>query len=109
MANHAAWEVIARYQCKMLKSPIPQGENSVEELKQRLRMWERGEFRQLISRVIGQQAETARKGTYKDVDFDKGERLSKATKDKAAAGAPGKAVRGLVRGVQHGSPNERRT
>ena len=109
MADHPAWSVLARFRCKLLKGPVPRGEDRVDEIKKRLHLWERGEFRELLDRLLGQQSELHRKSGLKDVGMDDEERLAKATKSKAIAGAPGKAIKGLVLGVEQGTVEMRRS
>ena len=92
---------------RFLLGPIPRGSDTNAELKRRLRLWEDGRFDELVWRVLGQQAETTRKSSSAaKVDQDE-EKLGKRARVTTAAGAAGKALKGLVGGLAAGTAEER--
>ena len=109
MAGDNEWAFLARYRCRLLLAPVPEGADRNAELKRRLQMWEQGSFDDLTRRVAGQQLEANRRDGRKRAERHAGseERKGRAARRAAAAGAVGKAVKGLVGGVATGSAAER--
>ena len=108
MAGDDAWAFLARFRTRLLLARVPRGADTNEELKRRLRLWERGKFDELIEHVLGQRDEQslADRSVRRDADDDE-ERRGRRARQQTAAGARSKAVKGLVGGVAPGSPAER--
>ena len=108
IAGHEVWGFLARYRSKMLMGPVPKGMDRVEEIKRRLELWEEGNFKELIGRVAGQQAEMIRAPDRPQAHERSDEQVGRATREKAAAAAVGEAVKGLAGGVAPGIAAERK-
>jgi hypothetical protein len=109
MANNEVWGFLARYRSRLLLAPVPEGVDRNTELKRRLQHWERGRFDELVQHVAGQQVkvERLRQGRQTASIDNSEERLGRTARQKTAANAVSKAMKGLVGGVAAGSPSER--
>ena len=91
---------------------MPKGSDRNEELKRRLRLWERGEKDDLVQHVACQQvcsdvpSTPSRPEDRTSEDDD--ERLCKRAREQTAIGTRSKAMKGLVGGVANGSAEEKR-
>ena len=106
MAGDSAWGFLAQHRSRMLLAHVPKGMDRVMELKRRLRLWEEGQFDELIRSVVGQQqSEDQARATPARQNGE--ERRGARAKQQAAAGAKSKAVKGLVGGLAAASPEQR--
>ena len=89
--------------------PIPKDVDSNTELKRRLRLWEEGQFNELVMHVAGQQADGAHEKARNADDYSEvsDEQRARAAKQKTAAKATSKAVKGLVGGIAQGNAEQR--
>ena len=111
LAGDWNWEFLARFRSRLLLGTVPQDVDRNRELKRRLLLWEQGRFDELVLHVAGQQADPSRRlqrtamaGAWTDSSE---ERLGKIARQRTAAGAISKAVKGLVGGIALGTPTER--
>ena len=79
-----------------------------EELKRRLRLWERAQMNDLILRVAGQQIKSALPLQSRARGYDEEEAKGKRAKKQTAVGSVSKAMQGLVGGVAEGSPEQKK-
>ena len=75
-------------------APIPKGADRMEELNDRVDLWDQGRFDGLIGKIVGQQVQDVVK--KKPEGEANEERLATQTRKKTAAGATGKALKGLT-------------
>ena len=87
MAGDPAGGVLVRYRNRLLLAPVLSAKDRNQELKVRSRLWEAGQFDDLIQRFLGQHAEMGRRAA----------RLNPIRQ----------AIEGLVGGMAHGSAVER--
>ena len=88
-------------------APIPKGADRMEELNERLELWEQRRFDDLIGKIVGQQVQDVVR-TEPEGEANE-ERLAAQTRRKTAAGATGKALKGLTGGVAQGTVDERKS
>ena len=55
MHGDETWALLCRYRAKLLLADVSHGTDRNEELKRRIRHWERAEMDDLVLRVVGQQ------------------------------------------------------
>jgi len=59
MEGDECWGLLCRYRARLLLAAVPSGTDRNEELKRRLRLWERAQMNELILRGAGHQINTA--------------------------------------------------
>ena len=55
LAGDNEWGTLAAYRTRLILAPIPKGLDRIEELNDRLDLWEQGRFDDLIGKIVGQQ------------------------------------------------------
>jgi hypothetical protein len=87
---------LARYRCRLLVAPFPEGVDGNIELKRHLQMWEQAHFDELFRHLSGQQVEAGRKSAGRHVAAEAGEEnKGRKARQGAAANAIGKTGQGL--------------
>ena len=101
------WGIIAAHRTRFILAPIPKGADRMEELNERLELLEQGRFDDLIGKIVGQQVQDVVR-TEPEGEANE-ERRTAQTRRKTAAGAAGKALKGLMGGVAQGTVDERKS
>ena len=57
LAGDNDWGTLAAYRTRIILAPIPKGSDRIEELNDRLELWEHGRFDDLIGKIVGQQVQ----------------------------------------------------
>ena len=112
LGGDATWALLCCYRTRLLLSNVPVGTDRNEELKRRLRFWERGEMDALITHIIGQQLRldaASKRDRSRDAGMDgDDEKLGKRARVQVAVGLRSKAMKGLVGGIAEGDTEEKR-
>lgn len=107
MAGVSECGTLAAYRARFILAPIPTGANRIEELGERLDLWDQGRFDDLIGKIVGQQVQDAVRAETEGEANE--ERLATQTRKETAAGATGKAFKGLTGAVAQGTIDERKS
>ena len=106
--GHDTWATLCRFRSRLLLAEIPKGADRNTELRRRLRMWEEGHIKELVTRILGQQnyssLRLAGRPQQPQTDEQRGKRACTLTVRRSIS----KAVKGLVGGAARGSPECRK-
>ena len=110
MGGHQEWQKLAPFRCRLLLANVPRDLDRNEELKARFDLWQRASWRELLDRIMGQQVKEADDPELAGTKPGEEERKKAArAKRLAAAGAVGKAIKGLRGGMAEGTRQEKET